>query len=220
MKLPKKTIGIIAGVFILGLVLWATGLLKVSVTYHTTNSTVPRDATAVRAEQAPTAENDEWLEYRSPVHGFVVWYPRGWAVDDSQTLTPSIRFVAPNDKAMLIVGVLGDERLKQPDGATTVIADIRMGFEKDKQYVLDRFERLDEDTALLAGGYLARGTFDGGKTSYRFKELGILLVDGRGFINTGNVLTDSTAQYGGIVDAMIGSFDPFGQRSKKPELKL
>lgn len=170
-------------------------------------------------EAAPAAA--EWTLYRSPQHGFTLWYPSTWSLDDTGAEGPPLRIDSPNWEAVFIVSSLADRRLAEPGGVDAVLADIREGFDQDARYSLEGYEeQREEENGTFAGMYIARGSFDDDGTGYRFKEIGDLLRDGRIFVSTAHVRSSATTRYGEILDEMIGGFDPLGVGSEEPALAL
>ena len=65
-------------------------------------------------EVAPEAA--EWTLYRSPSHGYALWYPSTWILDDTGTEGPPLRIDSPDWEAVFIVSSLADQRLAEPGG--------------------------------------------------------------------------------------------------------
>ena len=169
-------------------------------------------------EVAPEAA--EWTLYRSPSHGYALWYPSTWIPDDTAAEGPPLRIESPDWEAVFIVSSLGDQRLAEQGGLDAVLADIRAGFDQDARYSLEGYEEQREENGTFAGMYIARGGFTDDGTEYRFKEIGDLLRDGRIFVSTAHVRSSSTARYGEILDEMIGGFDALGVGGEKPAMAV
>jgi len=170
-------------------------------------------------EAVPAAA--EWTLYRSPQHGFTLWYPSTWILDDTGAEGPPLRIDSPDGEAVFIVSSLGDQRLGEQGGVDAVFADIRAGFDQDARYALEGYEeQVEEENSTFAGMYIAHGGFTDEGTEYLFKEIGDLLRDGRIFVSTAHVRSSATARYGEILDEMIGGFDPLGVGSEEPALAL
>jgi len=164
-----------------------------------------------------TAQQDEWVLYRNPSHGYTFWYPSRWILDATDEAGPTVRVNAPDEDATFAVSSLVDERLTQKSGLDAVFADIRAGFAQDKRYVIADYEQ-GAETGLLAGVYITHGGFADGGVEYRFKEMGILLRDGRIFVKSVHVEKPSVSLYSNILDEMMSAFDPFGTKSEKPKM--
>ncbi|MDO8649001.1 MAG: hypothetical protein Q7R81_04435 [Candidatus Peregrinibacteria bacterium] len=172
-------------------------------------------------QTSPAVAGPEWVEYRSPSHGYALWYPSNWILEDADDPAGArIHIDAPDSGGVFIVSALGDKRITEPGGVQAVFTDIRDGFEKDERYSLEAYEDGEEKGGAVAGNYIARGGFTDAGTEYRFKELGTLMRDGRIFVTTAHVQRSSTAQYGEIFDEMIGGFDPFGVGGEQPLITL
>lgn len=172
-------------------------------------------------QTSPAVAGTEWMEYHSPSHGYTLWYPSNWILEDTDDpVGARMRIDAPDGGGVFIVSALGDSRITEPGGVDAVFADIREGFETDKRYLLEAYEDGEEESGSVAGNYIARGGFMDGDTEYRFKEMGTLMRDGRIFVTTAHVQRHSTTQYREILDEMIGGFDPFGVGSEKPSIGM
>lgn len=162
----------------------------------------------------------EWTLYHSLSHGYSFWYPSTWILDNSDEEGPTLTVTLPDEQAIFSVSSLADQRLAQEGGLDAVFVDIHAGFDQDERYTIADYNQGPETGALLAGVYITHGGFADGGIEYRFKETGILLRDGQMFITSAYVEQPSVALYGEILDEIMGSFDPFGLKDKKPKMVL
>ncbi|PIR87005.1 MAG: hypothetical protein COU11_02120 [Candidatus Harrisonbacteria bacterium CG10_big_fil_rev_8_21_14_0_10_49_15] len=147
----------------------------------------------------------DFVAYTAPADAYTVQYPRSWRLNESPPVEGVATIItSPDAMAYVAIGFVENEALTEPGGTSQLIKELEAALRANSDYTIDGFEeRLVSDEIQ---GYSVSGQLRVPDGVLHFREVGVLVDTGVGFVVRGTMLEEGVAAHEDSVEAIVESF--------------